>query len=47
MQMINEYFENSGRYYMIAVIATRQAAEYGYTTGFEDRVEHYEGGYDG
>ena len=31
------------RYYMIAYIATRQAAERGYETGFEDRIDHFEG----
>ena len=36
--MINETFEKDERYYLIALIATNQAAEYGYTTGFEDRM---------
>tara|TARA_Y100001960_G_C14594481_1_gene787407 strand:+ start:895 stop:1041 length:147 start_codon:yes stop_codon:yes gene_type:complete len=31
------------RYYLIAYTATKQAEEYGYQTGFENRMHHFEG----
>ena len=37
-----EYQQEDERYYMIAYIATKQAAEHGYETGFEDRMGHFE-----
>ena len=30
------------RYYLIAYIATKQAEEYEYKTGFEDRMHYFE-----
>ena len=38
-----DFTQEDERYYMIAYIATRQAAEHGYETGFEDRMGHFEG----
>lgn len=31
------------RYYLIAAIATKQAQENGYKTGFENRMKYFEG----
>lgn len=30
------------RYYLIAYVATKQAEEYGYQTGFEPKMKHFE-----
>lgn len=38
-----EFQQEDERYYMIAYIATKQAAEHGYETGFEDRMGYFEG----